>query len=69
MKEHQRVSVTVSDAGDPLAPIIDYAFLESARRETEQAGHIPSLEEVRSILSRIPGSIAADIRNEREDRF
>ena len=69
LKEHQRVSVTVSDTEDPLAPMIDYAFVESARREIEQADHIPSLEEVRGILSRMPGSLAADIGDEREDRF
>ena len=47
----------------------DYAFVESARREIQHADHIPSLEEVRSILSRIPGSLAADIGEQREDRF
>ncbi len=49
--------------------MIDYAFVESARKEIQQADHIPSLEEVRSILSRIPGSLAADIGERREDRF
>jgi predicted DNA-binding antitoxin AbrB/MazE fold protein len=68
-KEHQTVSVTVSDAGDPLAAMIDYAFVENARREIEDVDDIPSLEEVRSILSKIPGSLAADIIAEREDRF
>lgn len=68
-KERQRVSVTVSDAGDPLASMIDYAFIESARREIENVDHIPTLEEVRSILSKIPGSLAADIIDGREDRF
>ena len=61
MREHQKVSVTVSDTEDPLASMIDYTFVESARREIQQADHIPSLEEVRAILSRIPGSLAADI--------
>ena len=69
LKEHQKVSVTVSDTEDPLAPMIDYAFVESARREIEQADHIPNLEEVRNILSRMPSSLAADIGDEREDRF
>ena len=69
LKEHQKVSVTVSDTEDPHAPMIDYAFVESARREIEQADHIPNLEEVRSILSRMPSSLAADIGDEREDRF
>ncbi len=49
--------------------MIDYAFIESARREIEDVDHIPTLEEVRSILSKIPGSLAADIIAERADRF
>ena len=69
LKEHQKVSVMVSDTEDPLASMIDYEFVESARRDIQQADHIPSLEEVRSILSRIPGSLAADIGDQREDRF
>jgi predicted DNA-binding antitoxin AbrB/MazE fold protein len=69
LKEHQKVSLTVSDTEDPLACMIDYAFVESARREIQRAGHIPSLEEVRGILSRIPGSLAANIGDQREDRF
>lgn len=68
-KEHQKVSVTVSDAADPLASMIDYAFIENARREIQDVDHIPTLEEVRNILSKIPGSLAADIIAEREDRF
>src|ERR1039458_1078740 len=58
LKEHKKVSVTVSDTEDPLTSMIDYAFVD----------HIPSLEEVRGILSRIPGSLAADIGAQREDR-
>jgi hypothetical protein len=49
--------------------MIDGAFVESARKEIRQADHIPSLEGVRGILSRIPGSLAADIGGQREDRF
>jgi len=68
LNEHLKVSVTVSATEDPLAPTIDYAFVESARREMQHVDRIPSLEEVRSILSRIPGSLAADIGDRREDR-
>lgn len=67
LKEHQKVSVTISDTEDPLASMIDYAFVESARQEIQHVDHIPSLEEVRSILSRTPGSLAADITQEREE--
>jgi predicted DNA-binding antitoxin AbrB/MazE fold protein len=69
LKEHQKVSVTVSDTEDSPGSMIDDAFVESARKEIRHADHIPSLEEVRGILSRIPGSLAADIGGQREDRF
>ncbi len=69
LDEHQRVTVTVSDTEDPLASIIDHAFVERARKEIRTLHHIPSLEEVRKILSKIPGSLSEDIRAEREDRF
>ena len=49
LKDRQKVSVTVSDTEDPPAPMTDSPFLESARSEIQQAGHIPNLEEVRSI--------------------
>ena len=69
LDEHQRVTVTVSDTEDPLASIIDHAFVERARKEIRTLHYIPSLEEVRKILSKIPGSLSEDIRAEPEDRF
>ena len=69
LKEHQKVSVTVSDTEDSPGSMIDDAFVESARKEIQHADHIPSLEEVRGILSRIPGSLAAEIGGQREDWF
>ena len=69
LNEHQRVTLTVSAAEDPLASIIDHAFVERARKEVQTMDYIPSLEEVRNILSKIPGSLSEDIRAEREDRF
>ena len=69
LDEHQRVTLTVSADEDPLASIIDRAFIESVRKEVRTMDYIPSLEEVRKILSKIPGSISADIKTEREDRF
>ena len=69
LDEHQRVTVTVSAEEDPLAPIIDHAFVERARKEVQAMGNIPNLEDVRKILSKIPGSLSEDIRIEREDRL
>ena len=69
LDEHQRVTVTVSAEEDPLASIIDHAFVERARKEVQAMNYISSLEEVRKILSKFPGSLSEDIRTEREDRF
>lgn len=69
LDEHQRVTVTVSAEEDSLASIIDRAFVERVRQEVAALDYIPSLEEVRRILSKIPGSLSEDIRAGREDRF
>jgi predicted DNA-binding antitoxin AbrB/MazE fold protein len=63
LKEQQQVSVTVSDLeeGDWLdAPFLRY--LET------QADDSVTLEQVRSALAKIPGSMAADFRSERDER-
>jgi predicted DNA-binding antitoxin AbrB/MazE fold protein len=67
--ENQEVSVTITDTNDPLTAMIDHGFVERARKEVEAAGQIPTLEDVRKILSKIPGSLSADIIAAREDRF
>jgi len=69
LDEHQRVTLTVSDAEDPLASMIDHAFAERVRKEVQTMDYNPTLEEVRRILSKIPGSLSEDIIAEREDRF
>ena len=70
LDEHQRVTLTVSDVSeDPLASMIDHAFVERARKEVEATDDIPTLEEVQRILSKIPGSLSEDSIAQREDRF
>lgn len=69
LRERQKVSVTISDTDDPLASMIDHTFVENARSEVEAMEHVPTLEEVRRILSKVPGSLSADIIAEREDRL
>ena len=70
LEEHQQVTVTVSDVPeDQLASMIDHAFIERARKEVEAMDHIPTLDEVQRILSKIPGSLSKDIITEREDRI
>lgn len=63
LKEHQQVTVIVSDQeeGDWL----DAAFL---RYLETQADESVTLEQVRSALAKIPGSMVEDFRRERDER-
>jgi predicted DNA-binding antitoxin AbrB/MazE fold protein len=66
LKEHQQVSVTVSDASDDAADAwLDHEYMAAtdALQESE-----PTLDEVRRILSKIPGNLSDDIRAERDSR-
>ncbi len=51
-----------------LDDLTDYEAIESCAREVEGKA-VPSLEEVREALSKIPGSMAQAVIEEREDRF
>jgi putative addiction module CopG family antidote len=48
--------------------LIDYEAIEYCAREVE-GKDVPSIEEVRRMLSKIPGSMAQAVFGEREDRF
>jgi Arc/MetJ-type ribon-helix-helix transcriptional regulator len=48
--------------------LIDWEAIESCAREVE-GKDVPSIEEVRQRLSKIPGSMAQVVIEEREDRF
>jgi putative addiction module CopG family antidote len=48
--------------------LIDYEAIESCTREVE-GQEVPSIEEVRRMLAKIPGSMARAVIEEREDRF
>ena len=48
--------------------LIDWEAIESCAREVE-GKDVPSIEEVRRMLSKIPGSMAQAVIEEREDRF
>jgi predicted DNA-binding antitoxin AbrB/MazE fold protein len=70
LAEYQHVRITLVPMEDgPLASIIDYDFLESARKEVAGAKHIPTLEEVQRLTADDPTSWAEAIVAEREDRF
>ena len=68
--EHQQVTVTVTlDSTLPERSYLDVALVERARREIQSVEGIPTLEEVRAMLSKDRSSWAAAIVSEREDRF
>jgi len=51
-----------------LEDLTDYEAIESCARQIE-GKDVPSIEEVRRILSKMPGSIAQAVVEERADRF
>jgi len=66
LTESQRVKLTISDAGAEHYRR-DTKFLEWVEAEVAAMPHIPSLEEVQKILSKIPGSLTEDFATEREE--
>ena len=58
----------IAEATATLDDLIDHEFVADCARET-QGKDIPTIEEVRRMLSKIPGSLAEEIIAEREDRF
>lgn len=67
LTESQRVNLTISDVAVGRSPE-DLEFLERVRAEVAAMSHIPTLEEVRKAMSKIPGSMAAEIIAQREER-
>ena len=62
LKEQQQVTVTVSDQEEDWLDATFLRYLET------QADESVTLEQVRSALSKIPGSMVDDFRREREER-
>ena len=62
LKEQQQVTVTVSDQEEDWLDATFLRYLET------QADESVTLEQVRSALSKIPGSMVEDFRREREER-
>ena len=65
LAESQRVQLIVSDQ----SPVqrTDQDIVEWARAEVAAASHIPTIEEARAILSKVPGNMAEDVMRERGD--
>jgi hypothetical protein len=51
----------------PIESLLDQEYLEDCGNEIA-AGDVPTLEEVRGILSKVRGSLVADFISERDDR-
>lgn len=65
LKEHQLVTVSVSD---PSERWLDQEYMEKLKKDVAASGPAPSLEEIRKVLSKIPGKLSDDMRAERESR-
>ena len=68
------VSLYLETAQEEATPLkltiedfIDHEFVEYCDRQSEE--DVPTIEEVREILAKIPGSLAEDLIADREDRF
>jgi predicted DNA-binding antitoxin AbrB/MazE fold protein len=68
LREGQHVILLLPENGGELEPFVAD---EAVRRWcAKQAGeHVPSLEDVQQMLSKIPGSIADAVIAERDERF
>jgi predicted DNA-binding antitoxin AbrB/MazE fold protein len=72
LREHEHVLVSVVKLGAPGRTNLAVEYIESAKRELEKerqdAEPVPSLEEVRRRLAKIPGSMASEIVADRGER-
>jgi predicted DNA-binding antitoxin AbrB/MazE fold protein len=66
LAESQRVRLTISDAGT-CGYSRDLDFLNWAKAEVAAMPHIPTLQEVQEVTSKIPGSLVEDFIAEREE--
>jgi predicted DNA-binding antitoxin AbrB/MazE fold protein len=64
LQEHQHLTVTIETAG-ALEGRLDETCLAAAKRDADPT---VSLEEVRRILAKVPGTLAEAVRAERDER-
>ena len=64
LKESQRVRLTISEPVGGRSQR-DLAVVERARAEVAALKNVPTIEDVRSALSSIPGSLSEDVIRER----
>ena len=68
LMEHEQVTVIVSAGSAVDDGPEPNGWVARLRKEAEAYGPPPGLEEVRRVLSKIPGSMTQDFIDEREDR-
>jgi predicted DNA-binding antitoxin AbrB/MazE fold protein len=64
LREQQLVTITLTDEA-PMEPWLDAEYMAGCAQEADED---VSLEEVRTALAKIPGSLTEDFIAEREDR-
>jgi predicted DNA-binding antitoxin AbrB/MazE fold protein len=64
LREHQHLTVTI-DTPNVLEDRLDAVCLGAAKRDADPT---VSLEEVRRILAKVPGTLAQAVSDEREER-
>jgi predicted DNA-binding antitoxin AbrB/MazE fold protein len=67
LTESQRVTLLISETSTGASQL-DRELVDRARAEVAAMRQVPTIEEVRSVLSKIPGSLVDDVIAEREDR-
>ena len=67
LTESQRVTLLITNVASGPSQL-DTELVERARAEVTAMLHPPTIEEVRRVLSKIPGSLMDDVIAEREDR-
>ena len=65
LAEHQKVNVTVSDIKDRAEPWLDHDYLAAIDGMDES---VPTLDEVRQILSKTSGTLSDAVRAEQDVR-
>ena len=65
LQEHEKVVVSVVPSKNIQRSSLAVEYIESVKRDLQGAGLAPSLTEVQQRLSKIPGSMAAEIVSER----
>ena len=69
LREHEHVVVSVLESThSALESELAVEYIERIKRELQDEGPAPGLEEVRRRLAKIPGSMATEIIAERGDR-